>query len=136
MRAKQALQTPASVERGLKKEPSEEAVRRLRMPVALHAGWRTPRLSLQQGVFTLHGGKIGDTHNNDTEPITLEELHKEHEKKEKPFLCHYLIPHQFKQTILHELETLGIHHSILHPELESQAKYMNKFWAEIDDAAK
>ena len=113
-------------------------------PVAVYPARRDARLSVQQGAFTLYGGK--DYSGNDyiyqdrlpTAKGILELQEKvlmTHEQDERAnnsarslFLRSALIPKQVKSTIMRELMSIGINESMLFPELENQTSHLRKFW--------
>lgn len=148
-RANQAIWSPQDYVNKRKSDRAKQALsqdteKRLRMPVAIYVGWKNPRLTAQQGMFTLHGGKLiaAEQPKPETEPtgeppidpISLHELQaKQAANGSEGFLRSYQIPADCKKPILDQLATLGVHHSILHPDLESQARYMNHFWSQFKD---
>lgn len=76
------------------------------------------RLITQQGVFTIHGGKII------ARTTVVSVLHMEEERCASGRIRHLLIPESQKSNILQQLEILGISESILFPELEYQTRHI------------
>jgi len=91
-------------------------------PVAVRPPIQNERISLQRGVFTLHGGKIfGDS--EIIRPIQIEEL-------SNVDLLKINIPLSSKDKIIKELEYCGINEAALFPELEHQVNHIRERWTE------
>lgn len=105
----------------------------LAYPLAVFPFRLNERMTFQESVFTIHGGKyyylIPGNMPDDylPEPIKLEYLN-EKQDDDKKFLKSFIIPHERKQTIKDELERIGIHEGTLFPELEHQASYIKRQW--------
>ena len=82
------------------------------------------RISRQNGVFMLFGHYYKTKTPFEKKPF---ELQKNIIKLLSPKLkYHFLIPSEKKEEILFELDTIGINHAFLFPELEHQAFYLDK----------
>ena len=96
-------------------------------PIAVFPERINHRMIFQQGVFTLHGGKLyGKVKPEKVEdfmpsPKTLEDI-----DKEVDILRHYIIPRGYKDKIKEDLFRLGIHEGTLFPEIDRQAAYLKK----------
>jgi hypothetical protein len=117
------------------KEFRDFANKSLAQPVAAFPLWKDARLQVQQGVFTIQGGKsyfsgYMNPEHRLPEPKSLFEIQQEArsaqcQTDDSTFLISYKIPAQCKYSIERELRRLGINKGMLFPELESQAKYIN-----------
>lgn len=102
-------------------------------PLAVFPFRLNERMTFQESVFTIHGGKYyylipgNEPDDHLPEPIKLEYLN-EKQDDDKKFLKSFIIPHKRKQTIKDELERIGIHEGTLFPELEYQASYIKQQW--------
>lgn len=95
----------------------------LRKPVSVFPFRANPRLLLQQGTFTIHGGRVFDITGPSRDrfsPIMMD--------KEADYLRVYTIPQGAKGRIQAELAAAGIHEGSLFPELDHQAQYMQELW--------
>lgn len=96
-------------------------------PVAVIPSLDNPRMSGQQSVFTLHGGKVYHEEHMDIpststskripQPKTLLDLNND--AKHKFLLC-YRIPSNKKDEIKRQLKTFGINEGTISPELEKR----------------
>ncbi len=105
---------------------SDEKAKILSTPIAVRPNTVNNRLLFQNGLFTLHGGKIGNGYDVEKNtplprPMTLFELN---EKSEQKIIETYLIPKEFKKEIKYDLLNLRIHEGSLFPELDKQAKFV------------
>lgn len=97
----------------------------MRKPVAVFPYRTNARLHMQQGVFTIHGGKkYGDSPeiSNLQQPIGLDQF------SVGRFLKPFSVPKGSKNDIRKELEAAGIHKGSLFPELDQQSEYMREIW--------
>jgi hypothetical protein len=130
-----------------KKETGLYVGKLLSAPVATHPVLRDHRLVVQQGMFTIHGGK--EYFENDyistkgrlPRPVGLFELQdnviqRDGDADENIFLSSFLIPKARKSHIMEELEWLGVNRAYIFPEVEYQAKYVRQFWYYKEEAAK
>lgn len=75
----------------------------------------TPRISAQQGCFTIHS-----TIEDNKKSPPLEDMVKSGEKS--AFLTKYIIPHKFKKSIRQELDLLGVNDFTIFPDLDGLAR--------------
>lgn len=75
--------------------------------IAINPVWNSPRIVLQQGVFTLHGSR----------EFTLT-------ARQAPSLVCWRVPADHKQKILRELERAGICEMSIYPEPEHMCRYL------------
>jgi hypothetical protein len=94
--------------------------KKIQRPVALQPPQQNDRLFLQQGKFTIHGGKI----NAENISIKIESI----ESIAGDSLLKITIPLVAKKSIEKELLFCGINEATLYPELEYQAKYLKEKW--------
>lgn len=78
-----------------------------RKTIAINPVWNSPRIVLQQGVFTLHGSR----------EFTLT-------ARQAPSLVCWRVPSEHKQKILRELERAGICEMSIYPEPEHMCRYL------------
>lgn len=119
-------------------------------PVAFFPRRNNNRIVVQQGLFTIHGGKIipsmgdienyvhSDCDNNDNQPLetpfidppySLNKLNKEQiDKNGKPFLFYIKIPIRKCIEIKENLKSLGVHKATIYPEFANQSHYATKKW--------
>ncbi|MCJ7729165.1 MAG: FRG domain-containing protein [Sedimentisphaerales bacterium] len=79
--------------------------------IAINPVWNSQRIVLQQGVFTLHGSR----------DFTLT-------ARQVPSLVCLRVPSQNKQSVLYELERVGINEMAIFPEVEHMCRYL--IWRE------
>lgn len=99
-------------------------------PLAVFPFRLNERMTFQESVFTIHGGKYyyPITPNDPLpKPIKLEYLNEKQDNDNK-FLKSFIIPQECKQKIKDELERIGIHEGTLFPELACQASYLKRQW--------
>jgi hypothetical protein len=96
----------------------------LTQPVAVIPGLVHARLKSQQGVFTLHGGKVGGTLPPET---SLTDLSGKVAPSEQ-FLQSYLIPRTAKSRIKRELLALGVRAGTIYPEPDKQAEHLKEMF--------
>lgn len=77
--------------------------------VAINPTWNSPRIVVQQGVFTLSGSRY----------FTLT-------SREASSLVHVRIMKEYKGPLLDELERVGVNEMALFPELEHTCNYLRK----------
>ena len=104
----------------------------LAQPIAVIPGLVHERLKSQQGVFTLHGGKIMNKKetkkgNQLPQEKTLVEINNELRSKDK-FLKTYLIPKDCKSRIKTELLALGIRAGTIYPEADKQGEHLKEMF--------
>jgi len=75
--------------------------------IAINPPWNSERIMLQQGVFTLHGSRY----------FTLTD-------KQAPSLVYLKILNEYKQSLLEELERVGINEMSIFPEAEHMCRYL------------
>ena len=75
--------------------------------IAVNPPWNSQRILLQQGVFTLHGSRY----------FTLTD-------KQAPSLVYLKIEKDYKQSLLDELERIGINEMSIFPEAEHMCRYL------------
>lgn len=98
-------------------------------PVAVFPNRANPRMIFQSSVFTIHGGKRYHSHepapleDRLPAPISLEDIDSEHN-----ILRYVRVPALSKQKVADDLFELGIHEGSLFPEIDKQAKYMERLW--------
>lgn len=119
--------------------------RLLATPVAVYPTRNNDRLIVQEGTFTLHGGKVYhmasevDDSLRLPKPMTLEEVQASvfaaESKKRKDattfkshFIASVIIPKEKKHQIIAQLEQCGITFSKLLPELDYVAKATRSAW--------
>ncbi len=79
--------------------------------IAVDPPWNSERIMLQQGVFTLHGSRMFTLNDN-----------------QAPSLVYVKIRKEYKQTLLDELERIGINEMSIFPEAEHMCCYLK--WRE------
>lgn len=118
------------------------AVPNLVYPVAVYPFRLNSRMTFQESVFTIHGGKYYIDRTTGSyaldgvkdRPIplpeygTLECINQNRTEEDEKFLKSFTIPREKKKSIKNELERIGIHEGTLFPELEHQASYIDRRW--------
>ncbi len=104
-------------------------LKQIRKPVAVFPYRNNPRLHVQQGAFTIHGGKNKNELISDEyeigEPFQFNNFtHKEL----KDFMKVYRIKGDKVDNLIQELNLLGINEGLLFPELDYQSKYLENIW--------
>jgi len=101
---------------------------KIQLPVAVYPYRKNERIHVQNGVFTIHGGKFytpkAKLTNRIKAPIHLNEM-----VDSSSFLKIFKINKNHKPRIRHELELLNINESSLFPEIDKQAIYMKQLWS-------
>lgn len=102
---------------------SEEKAQIVSTPIAVRPNTINNRLLFQNGLFTLHGGKVEDKVDTDKstpipKPLSLFDVN---EKSKQKVIEVYLIPNEFKAEIKTDLLNLRIHEGSLFPELDKQS---------------
>ncbi|WP_346992935.1 hypothetical protein [Alteromonas gracilis] len=101
-----------------------DKIKVLSTPIAVFPNQVNHRIRNQNGLFTLHGGKLATEEDGERplcEPITMLELK---EKSNKTFLEEYTIPAERKRDIFDELMLLRFHEGALFPELDKQIDFV------------
>ena len=93
-------------------------IRTISTPIAVKPSQNSERLFLQNGMFTLHGGKILDKKKL-VDSKQIEDL-------ENVDIIKIKIPAASKKSLRHELSLVGISQASLFPELEHQANYIKE----------
>lgn len=134
---KEPIDPVDQVERNLRldqwrQQSPKQRIEQLRTPVAVFPYRTEPRMTLQQSVFTIHGGKmeIGGHGRNPRPfpaPIGLEQLAEKAPAHER-FLIKLDVPADSKERLRRELRTLGIHEAALFPEPEYEASFIRSNW--------
>jgi hypothetical protein len=96
--------------------------KRYKYPVAMTPRITNDRMRLQQGVFTIHGGKPCSPLVSEFTPV---DLYKD--GSEKGYLKDFIVPRECKTPIRKELANLGVSKASLFPELEYQASFVKDF---------
>jgi len=101
----------------------------MRKPVAVFPYRDNPRLHIQQGTFTIHGGKNEDKYvSNDYQignPFQFQDFEYDDLRK---FLKVYRIRGNKVDNLKYELNSLGINKGLLFPELDQQSEYLKYLW--------
>ena len=98
----------------------------INLPIAVYPPRNNPRVTMQSGTFTLHGGSVPSftTRKNDFgNPVSLDDLNGEF-----GIIINYLIPKDAKTKIQEDLKRLGIHQASLFPEFDYQTQYIKQKW--------
>ena len=119
----------------------------LSTPIATYPRTKDARLAVQQGVFTIYGGKkyVDDYVREENElppPINIIDLQdyvyryyrdetSETERDSLIFIHSYRIPSRYKGDISRQLELIGINQSSLFPEIDYAAKHVKKEWTKM-----
>lgn len=126
------INNPATIHwfKGLKNKGTEDVQFKMRTAVAVFPERINARMQAQQSMFTIHGGKImesGEENEKIGLPFSLEYLSKGLEP-EKQFLHSYIIPYDCKKFIREGLRRIGIDERFLYPDIDKQAGYLKKLW--------
>lgn len=101
--------------------------KQLSRPIAVFPYRTHPRLLLQQGMFTIHGGHTNEKRTASADLALAPEQFNDF--AETPFLRRYRVVSEHKQEIRDQLISAGIHKSSLFPELDQQSEYMRELWS-------
>jgi hypothetical protein len=99
-------------------------------PIAVLPNWLDTRMTLQQSMFTIHGGKFyADGFSVGKDPTLLPlpvgfEALGENLLEEDDFLLSVRLDGRSKQAIREQLLYVGVHEGSLFPELDRQAAYL------------
>ena len=77
--------------------------------IAINPTWNSPRIMVQQGVFTISGSKYFELTAKNASSLVYVEIKKE-----------------YKKTLLEELERVGINEMSIFPELEHLCNYLSR----------
>jgi site-specific DNA recombinase len=101
-------------------------------PVAVFPKRLDARMTLQQSVFTIHGGKRYRDTISRSEGVTLlpnpVELNEMRPESKDEFLLHLEVGGNHKENIRRRLHYMGIHEASLFPEMDKLSSYVTKRW--------
>lgn len=100
----------------------------LSLPLAVFPARYAIRHRAQAGMFTISGGKILPAAWNATRGNMPEPIHLQRVQGAERFLRKYRIPHDKKNDIREELLFLGVNESVVYPDPDHYASYVEKFW--------
>ena len=125
----------------------ENYFNKIRMPVAVIPKRNHPRMISQLSTFTVHGGKIVYSRENNMDvnpeidvnnkeltwisnPLELDEINNTARSyHNNPFMIHFIVDKDSKPRIADELDRLGISAAMLFPEFEYQSDFVRKRWS-------
>jgi hypothetical protein len=123
--------TFARIQEGFQTQPLE-LLDLLARPVAVFPKRLDARMTLQQSVFTIHGGKRYRDTISRSEGVTLlpnpVELNEMRPESKDEFLLHLEVGGNHKENIRRRLHYMGIHEASLFPEMDKLSSYVTKRW--------
>lgn len=123
--ALRAMRTAGEFEGGLDDDVLAY-LQRLRRPVAVVPSRTNSRLLTQQGMFTIHGGKMFQDAVVESPILRPFEFR---DFADRRFLRRYRIPGgKSKAYIRRQLKAAGIHQGALFPEIDQQSEYLRDIW--------